>query len=471
MTTRDGRSSTRRRVLKRLGVGLGAGASLLAGCGQRPEPTETPTGPETGTPVGTAEGPDDERAEYGTVVDMVEAGADPEGGEPINGLLTEHAGDDTLLYFPEGEYLVDGFWEHREFEHFGILGDGATVRPPDGYSGYLFAFGLSNRAVDFLFKGITFDISAPDTGIRPIHATIQDGLHVEDVTVRGLHDREQDSFRFDVTRQDGTGEVRNLRMPDGGVPQYLITACYVGEISRGKLTFRDCHIAGYPDNGIYASQAEGPVHVIGGRFENNNVSNVRVSSGAVVRGVTIRSDAALEGFNNVRGIRLRSGQDVLVEDCDIEFTEVRRSDGAIVMHDDLRNATIRNTRIKVDTDGVPAVLAKNPAHPRPEGTPGIRMENVHISGAAADNSAVLVDKRDDTRLSNVCINQSGTKRNGVRLIRSTNNVIQDSSIHVSGDPLVLFESTVQRENLTMGRPTDGSAGSGCAALQIERPGN
>lgn len=472
MTPREGARSgpgggaSRRRLLKRLGLGLGAGASLLAGCGQRPGPSETgtPTGPGTGTPSGTTAEPEDVRERYGTVVDLVEAGADPEGGEPINDLLSEHAGDDTLLVLPEGEYLMDGLWEFREFEHFGVLGEGATIRPPDGYSGYLFAIGLSDRALDLLFRGITFDITAPDTGIRPLQASVQDGMLVDDVAVRGLQDTDQDSFRFDVTDPDGTGEVRNLRMPDGGVPQYLITACYVGDVSRGTLTFRDCHIAGYPDNGIYASQANGPVHVIGGRFENNNISNVRVTSGAVVRGVTVRSNVALEGFNNVRGIRLRSGRDILVEDCDVEFTEVTRSDGAIVMHDDLQNATIRNTRVKVDTDGVPAILAKSPAHPHPEDAHGLRFQNVDVSGSAADESTIQIVGRADARFSNVCINQSGARRIGVRLIGSQDNLIRDSSIHVSGDPLVLLDSTIERENLRTGRPVDGAGG--CADLQV-----
>lgn len=43
-------------------------------------------------------------------------------------------------------------------------------------------------------------------------------------------------------------------------------------------------MANFPDNGVYASQAEGPVHVVGGRYENNDVSNVRVGGDGVVRG-------------------------------------------------------------------------------------------------------------------------------------------------------------------------------------------
>lgn len=425
---------------------------MLAGCGQRPGPseTETPSEPSTGTPRGTPGGPDDERADYGTVVDLLEAGADPNGGESINDLLADHAGDDTLLYFPEGEYLMDDGWQLREFEHFGILGDGAVIRPPEGYSDYLFAFGNSDRAVDLLFRGVDFDVTAPETGIRPVHATIQDGLHVADVTVRGLQDTDQDSFRFDVTRPDGTGLVENVEQPDGGDVRYANTGCYVGEASEGTLTFRDCHFANFPDNGLYASRANGPVHVVDGLYENNNVANVRVTTGAIVRGVTVRSTEAKEGFNNVRGIRLRDGRDILIEDCTIEYTNVTRSDGAISMHDWLESGTVRDTRIRIDTDDVPAIQAKSPAEDYDSDASGIRLENVEITGSAANRSAIEINERRGTEFLGLDIHQTGESRNGIRLLRSSENLLRDCSIRVTGNPIVVDDSTLSRENVQTG---------------------
>lgn len=459
MTDSDGRTTTRRRVLRRIGLGSGVGTALLAGCGQRPGPTETETPP--GTDTGTPEGPSDERADYGTVIDMVEAGADPQGGAPIDELLREHAGDDTLLYFREGEYFMERPWQFREFEHFGILGDGAVIRPPEGFSDFLFAFGQSDRAVDLLFKGIEFDVTAPETGIRPVHATVQKGLHVADVTVRGVQDTDQDSFRFDVTHSEGTGLVENLRLPDGGVADYAITGCYVGDVSEGTLTFRDCHIANFPDNGIYASNANGPVHVIGGVYENNNVANVRVTTDAVVRGVTSRSTESKEGFYNVRGIRLRSGRNVLVEDCSLEFTAVNGSDGAITMHTGLESGTVRNTRIKIDTDGVPAIMAKSPEREPNPGSQGLRLENVEITGAAANQAAVEIHERVGIQCSGICIHQPGEERNGIQLVQSSDVVLRDSSIHVAGDPLVVQDSTFSRDNVRTGRALTETSSTHC----------
>jgi hypothetical protein len=224
--------------------------------------------------------------------------------------------------------------------------------------------------------------------------------------------------------------------------------------------FRSCQDTRFPDNGLYASQAQGPIHVIGGHYKNNNVASVRVTTDAVVRGVNVSSDEAIEGFNNVRGIRLRSGRNVLVEDCDVVYTDVLRSDGAIVLHDDLETATIRNTRIRVDTDGVRAVTIKHPTNP--DGS-RIKLENVDISGSAADREAVVVDNRQRNEFSGVCVHQSGASRNGIRLVRSTDNRISDSWIHVTGDPIVLHDSEVTRENVTVGLASDGDGS--CAEMR------
>jgi len=76
---------------------------------------------------------------------------------------------------------------------------------------------------------------------------------------------------------------------------------------RGEIRFVDCHVAGFPDNGLYASPAPGVVTVSGGRYANNGIANVRVSDGSEVRGVHVICDEARDGVQNMRGIRLREG--------------------------------------------------------------------------------------------------------------------------------------------------------------------
>ncbi|WP_241768302.1 hypothetical protein [Haloferax sp. ATB1] len=40
---------------------------------------------------------------FSNVVNVVDAGADPKGVEPIDDVLSRHVADDTLLVFPEGD--------------------------------------------------------------------------------------------------------------------------------------------------------------------------------------------------------------------------------------------------------------------------------------------------------------------------------------------------------------------------------
>lgn len=78
------------------------------------------------------------------------------------------AGDDTALYLPHGTYLMDDVTELFEFTNLGIVGDSATIVPPDGYDSVLFDVGRPGTATDFLIQDIEFDMRASDTGARAL---------------------------------------------------------------------------------------------------------------------------------------------------------------------------------------------------------------------------------------------------------------------------------------------------------------
>jgi len=317
----------RRRDLLRIGA---AGATVaLAGCwgdGDDGDPsTDDPSGADEHADRDDGLDPDRDRErergdgipyadEYGTVVDVVaDAGADPTGEESIHDALESAVGDDTLLYFPAGRYLMEDLWTVPQFEHLGIVGADATIVPPQGYFGYLFVLGLPDRtASDLLFEGLDFDFTASDTAPRPVQAQVDDGLLVRDVSVTGLGG----TARFDVTAPNGEGVVTGLQMPDGGREPNPV-GILVGPANRGRLRFEDCHVEGFQGNGLYASPSNGPVEVVGGLYANNGIASVRVSSPATVRDVTVRCDEAPAEFRNMRGIRLRHGEDVLVENCTV----------------------------------------------------------------------------------------------------------------------------------------------------------
>ncbi|AGN00966.1 hypothetical protein L593_05085 [Salinarchaeum sp. Harcht-Bsk1] len=441
-----------------LRIGAAGAATAIAGCsegdgddgGTEPSPDAPPSADDDAD-----DGPESipYADEYDTVVDVVaDAGANPDGEESIIPVLEANASSDTLLFFPPGEYLMDGRWLLPSFEHLGLVGDEATIRPPRDYFGYLFIFGLQDSgASDVLFEGIDFDFTAANTAPRPLQAQVDDGITVRNVTVEGT----SGTARFDVTTPQGSGVVSNLTMPDGmeivetldipengGNPDGV--GVLVGPANRGRLRFEDCHVEGFPGNGLYASPSNGPIEVSGGLFANNGIASVRVSSPATIRNVEVRCDEAPQGFRNMRGIRLRHGESVLVENCRIVMRDLTYSDGGLVIEQQMESATIRDLEIDSSVDGIPAIHVKSPNHEQPDAE--IEFERVQVTGEAGQGSAVQISDRHDCRLNAFDIEQSGPDRNGVYLVRTTDSVLRDSNIEVTGEPVVLEESELRQRN-------------------------
>lgn len=452
-------------------AGAAAGSAALAGCGGLPfgpsSPTEresprTAASPAGDTPGGPAvteparPGPLRFADRFERSVDLSRVGADLAGNEPIGGLLREHAADNTMLYFPRGRYYLEDPWAFVDFSNFGLVGDEAVIVPEDGAHETFIGLGEAGRAEGLVLSGLTFDFRADRTGGRPVEVRVDDGLLVDGLRVVGRQDVEHDLLRFDVTGEDGRGVVRRLDLRDGGVSKYRITGAYVGDTSRGTITFEDCRIEGFPDNGLYASSAVGPVRVIGGYYANNGISNVRVGGRGLVRGVHVRCDDASRGFSNMRGIRLDNGGTARIEDCDVEMLQVTDSNGALTLSPWMASAVVRNTRIQVDADRVDAIWAKQPADGL-EGEPSLDVRDVDVVGSAAGGPTVQVDGRDNTRLVRLRVRQTGEDRDGILLQRSENNLIQDTSIDVTGVPLRLEDATAQTRNVVTNGTSRGSS--------------
>lgn len=439
----------RRELLKRLGAG--AAVAALAGCPGDDGP-ETPTGtqaPEE-TPEPTeqpTETPTEARQEE--VIDFVDAGADPNGEESVVPVLESLPTEDVVLHVPPGEYRMDQGWRLEEFSNFTIDGPEATIRPDQGVTPPLLGMGSLENARDLTIRGITFDFRGENRGPRPIHGMVEDGMLIENVNVVGQMDLEQDGMRFDVVDPDGRGLVRNMSLPDGSWTDYLVTGTYVGTAHQGHLTFESCHIAKFTDNGLYASQGSGRVDVIGGRYENSGISNVRVSGPATVRDVTVRCDRSDRDVSNMRGIRLRSGKDVLVRDCDVQMEAVTGSDGAITCAPDLEEATILDTTVAIGTDDVAALWAKQPEGGYdPERENPLQVRNVSVTGDAGQGATVTIGGRENALLENVVICQPGDARDGIRLLEAGETFVRGSNVTVSGDPLISRDAEVQRDDST-----------------------
>lgn len=444
----------RRRVLT--GLGAVATGSLLAGC---EDTTSDP--PRTDTPTETGGAPDPAGTTTETwltaiaddwgfdrIVDLGEQGADSKGGRAINDTIQEAMTDGTLVYLPPGRYRIEGPITTDGIPSIGIVGKDATIVPPDGYSDIHVSFGWPSVGGEVLFAGIDFDITEEETGGRPLFVRADDRIVVRDVSVEGRAVDSNGLVRIDVTDEDGTGRVERLGLPDGAEPDAETTGCQVGDENRGDLAFVDCNIEGFPDNGLYADPPEGSVAVLGGTYRDNNVASVRVETSAesVVRGVHVRCDT--NDGENMRGIRLRAGSNITVEDCVVDLRRVPSSDGGIVFASELAAGTVRNCRINVDADDVTAIRIKPPNENTPEDTGPFRFENVVVTGNAAGGSAIDASDREDCLFQNLCVHQTGDDRDGFRFTR-VEGELADSFVSVPGNPFEFTNSSIARRNVTV----------------------
>ncbi|WP_336035065.1 right-handed parallel beta-helix repeat-containing protein [Halobacterium yunchengense] len=459
----------RRRFLRSV---CAVGALATAGCSRtRSDPPTTPSGQTTAPPerppdpvTEDAPSPPREVADawgLDDVVNLERAGADPTGEEPVEGVLADAAADGSLVFLPEGRYRITESFALGAGQRFGLYGPAATVVPREGFSDTLFGLGWPEPLTEVYVAGLTFDFTAPETGGRPVFAAADDRVELVDVSVRGEIDVPQDQVRLDVTDSQGTGVVERLSLPDGGVAGTGVTGCEVGDDNHGDVRFVDCRIEGFPDNGLYADPPDGSVTVDGGYFANNGVASVRIetSEASVVRGAHVVVDDADSDFENLRGVRLRAGRSLLVEDCRVDMLAAPGSDGAVTFASELESATVRDCRLHVDADGVNAVRVKSPDGGGTEAGRGpFRCERVAVTGSAAGGAAIEAANTEGCELVDVCVHQPGEDRDGV-LAENVRGSLRDVRLAVTGRALALTDSTFDRRNVVLTRPGGGCCGA------------
>lgn len=420
--------------------------SVVAGCFEEdsPEETEDRSTDTPRTPSATATETEPSFSmladQFGTAIDVAAAGVSPDGMTAVQPVIDGELGDDTLLYFPEGRYLFEDAFDFSSLTQLAIVGDGATIELSDGFTSTLF-FGNGTKSLHI--EGLTIDSTGKRTGPRPINVRIRDELVVDDVLVKGS----SRSMQFDVTSPSGTGTIRRMRMPDGGLDGEWAVGCLVSPNNRGEIRFDNCQIAGFPNNGLYASPSRGPVRVNGGTYANNNRSNVRVSGPATVRNVTVVLDRAPQNYENQRGLWLRGGR-CIVENCEIVLSNVEYSGGGIVTG---AVGTIRDTRIRVEPDGTRAltVVTDDDSSDSAEDGDYLHCRNVDVVGSAANGSSILVRDRNNCTFEQCRIVQPGPDRDGITFIRSDGSVVRDTAIDVTGKPVRVDDSDVTVNNVSV----------------------
>ena len=442
------------RLVSSSGVGMFTGCSALS---QKPpettQTTDATTVPETTTT--TIEAVDKNR--FDTVVNVAAAGADASGETPINSVLENTVGDDTLLYFPPGRYRLKT-WELTNYRNLGIVGENAALVPPNGKQNYWLIW---KQLQDFLFAGFTLDGRAE--GVAPVtYLSVSGGTNiVRGVTVRGHRSVPRSGFEIAVMNPDAHLQFQNVSLPDGSIGGNGI---FVFPKSVGQLTFQDCRIEHWAE-GLYGSYHSGPLEVIGGYYANNGIDQVRVgggTAGAVVRGVTVRVDNPKQPKYkpNMRGIWAEEGGHVRIENCDIALTDLTGtySDGAIVVGKQFGEVTVEDTQIRTDAIA-PAITIRTPIESmEDEWMPSMNSlpeswlfvgRNIQITGAATKGVAIRVNGRNDCLFEEICIQHPEGSRDGISVSHAAGCVVQDSTINVSGDAITTTDATVATDNLRM----------------------
>ncbi len=469
-------SSFRRRDVLRLGAGAVAG---LAGCPGQDGPgpgTETTSRGSEATRNATAstsagEIPADYVERFDSIVDVTDAGADPSGSRPIDGVVRSEAADDTLLVFPEGRYRVDALSMPAP-DGFGFVapvGVDAAIVPTSGNPDI--EWFLLSDVTDFVYDGL--DIDLRESG--PVGGTVLSGpgdMTVRNVRVRGGYETfEQQLMRIDVTDETGEALVENFVAAGVDKPGVNTTGLYVGRTHAGSITIRDCRLEGFSDNALYASPPggdgdrydamDGAVHVRGGLFKNNNIAGIRIgSTGSTVKNATVVVDEVPRHMDddslNARGIRLRGKRDQVIENCRIVYgPDAGRTTGALTINGANGHATIRNVDVEMNRDDTRAILAKAP---EVDGDVAPTFENVTVSGSAAGEQTVTITERPGTTFEGCCIRQSGDGRDGIQFVGSPNCSVDDSRIDVPGSPIVLENSSLRSDYVAASSCGDGGGG-------------
>lgn len=424
---------TRRRILKALGTAgiLGLlGLVVFEGVDEDPEGTD----------------PD---SSYDRTVDIVEAGADRTGSQPIDDVLESVVEDDTRVVFPPGTYRMEREFSYQNGRNVALVGTGGSAETTilvgrSFGAANLFDFGQSaGYAVEGLtIEGFTIDMTAEGAGACFLWAYAHDDVTVQDIVVDGVLQGELPAgkgeimLRLDVVDENGTALIRKLSAPDGG--EYAgsgepSTGIYVGGLHAGSVRIEDCEIAGFQDNGVYtsaASEADGRVVIRGGVYANNDVSNVRIGGGeTLVEGVRIVQNATRGMiYNNPRGLYARDGN------ATVRNTSIEYDDGdsvAIQAGPQMGDLVLEDVHVRQRTSNMAIVCQPNTASLNAAGL---------VVVVEGEGRQVLYAEGGRVRITDSCIQASGGTRDGLHF-NSVDALVSNSVVNVPGLPISGAQTT------------------------------
>lgn len=203
---------------------------------------------------------------------------------------------------------------------------------------------------------------------------IADGSNwsIQDVGFRGMLSDEQGHSVFGIYNRGGKSIIRNVYIGDGA-PMYSgdtgATAMWVAPETVGQVTFDHIHVAGWPDNGIYASAPKGNANILikDSYGYNNGHANFRLGKGMIKNSVSLL-DGGGHSANGPRAVWARTPGPVEIRDSDLIATG--ESDwNAIVAHahDGPSTVNVENSGIEGvvdDTVGTVNIVSERQADPQ-----------------------------------------------------------------------------------------------------------
>ncbi|MFC6825404.1 hypothetical protein [Halopelagius fulvigenes] len=417
---------------------------------------------------------------FDRVVDAVDdLGLDPDGDEPIDSALDETIEEgNVLIEFPPGTYYWEDTVAESNVNNWGIrgLGDHPTdVRfvSDDGASKFL----LKTRGGEgILVENLAIDYGFDRSGSLGLMLKAHDNLLVRDVHFVGFKPTQDDGAVENLSPQaldpDGRVVVDGLVCtgptdiaPHGHLEGDVNTSrVWLGSKHVGELLVRNSHIENAGTNAIYARESAGDVKIEDSLFVNNNQTSLRIGgSGSYVQGCrfVVDTDNATEEnvgeFINPHAITWETGErgetGGYIADCDFIYKSAPAKTAAAVWVDgSAGEMAIRDSRFRIDADGVAAIRVDDPRDPRLGETAskpwGVTLENVSITGSSSgSHPAVFINNRDGSTIRDSCLQLTGN-REGIYLRNSDDSVIENTNLNVDGATTIFAGSDVSTSGIT-----------------------
>lgn len=360
-------------------------------------------------------------------------GADSTGEEPIDDALTalNSLRGSIRVRVPDGDYLLSEGSHTVTAPSNGIR---VFEAEPDAYPTFLAPeeqVGLwLSFEVDGKFHGIDIDRTEPD--ISPeIQIRCKHRFEFSDVEMVGresLSSNTQGNGVISVLgHSDSTTFIEDFRMREGTTTDVMggsQPGIVIGPRNRGTVRLRRCDIRECSSHGVDASRSVGPVEIRGGRFENNNRSQIRFCGpGSSVEAATVIVDLYDSPIPTDEYVRTAG----VMNEALTPKSEARPPSGGIVSESSIAvrsgpqdrlyagyfgtalagGMSLWGTDVVVDVDDVPAVMVDAPERILDDYPPqeplGITLENCAFRGSAQSGWAVSVDDRPTSSLKNSCI--------------------------------------------------------------------